>query len=231
MPKNPTLAIDAHLLSKHFSTPAGTVSLFENLNLQVAAGDSLAIIGQSGVGKSTLLSLLAGLDTPSSGSVKLLDTDLQTLNDDAASAWRAANLGFIFQSFHLLPELTALENVQLALDIRGDKTAASKAQQLLEQVGLGNRGHHYPAELSGGEQQRVAIARAFVTRPNILFADEPTGNLDAETGEAIIQMLFDLNASHHTTLVLITHDPALASRCQHQYRLSQGQLSPQEQAT
>lgn len=184
----------------------------------------MAIIGQSGAGKSTLLSLLAGLDEPTSGTVKLMETDLSQLSDAARSAWRSTNLSFIFQAFHLLPELTALENVQLPLDIRGDKQAAQQAARLLGKVGLSERQDHYPAQLSGGEQQRVAIARAFVTAPSILFADEPTGNLDAETGENIITQLFEINAQQATTLILITHDAALASRCNRQFRLEQGML-------
>jgi putative ABC transport system ATP-binding protein len=153
-----------------------------------------------------------------------METDLSQLSDAARSAWRSTNLSFIFQAFHLLPELTALENVQLPLDIRGDKQAAQQAARLLDKVGLSDRQDHYPAQLSGGEQQRVAIARAFVTAPSILFADEPTGNLDAETGENIITQLFDINAQQATTLILITHDAALASRCNRQFRLEQGML-------
>ena len=200
------------------------IHLFNDLSLNIQQGESVAIIGQSGAGKSTLLSLLAGLDVPTSGTVKLLETDLSQLSDAERSAWRSENLSFIFQAFHLLPELTALENVQLPLDIRGDKQAAPKAKNLLDKVGLSDRQSHYPAQLSGGEQQRVAIARAFVTTPSILFADEPTGNLDAETGENIITQLFDINAQQSTTLVLITHDAALASRCNRQFRLEQGIL-------
>lgn len=200
------------------------IHLFNDLSLNIQQGESVAIIGQSGAGKSTLLSLLAGLDVPTSGTVKLLETDLSQLSDAERSAWRSENLSFIFQAFHLLPELTALENVQLPLDIRGDKQAAPKAKNLLDKVGLSDRQSHYPAQLSGGEQQRVAIARAFVTTPSILFADEPTGNLDAETGENIITQLFDINAQQATTLVLITHDAALASRCNRQFRLEQGIL-------
>ena len=200
MPETAPIAINANHLAKTFKTQAGELTLFNNLSLQVQQGESIAIIGQSGAGKSTLLSLLAGLDTPTSGNVQLSGVDLSTLEDSERAAWRAQHLGFIFQSFHLLPELNATENVQLPLH------------------------DHYPAQLSGGEQQRVAIARAFVTSPTILFADEPTGNLDAETGEKIIQQLFDLNARKSTTLVLITHDDHLASRCDRQFRLSNGQL-------
>ena len=224
MPETAPIAINANHLAKTFKTQGGELTLFNNLSLQVQQGESIAIIGQSGAGKSTLLSLLAGLDTPTSGNVQLSGVDLSTLEDSERAAWRAQHLGFIFQSFHLLPELNATENVQLPLDIRGDKLASNKAMSLLDQVGLSHRHDHYPAQLSGGEQQRVAIARAFVTSPTILFADEPTGNLDAETGEKIIQQLFDLNARKSTTLVLITHDDHLASRCDRQFRLSNGQL-------
>ena len=218
-------AIEANLLAKRFTTQANELCLFENLSLRVAQGESVAIIGQSGAGKSTLLSLLAGLDTPSQGEVRLLGSNLHRLKDSEASAWRAKHLSFIFQSFHLLPELSALENVRLPLDIQGDAHAAEKAKTLLAQVGLGERLAHYPAQLSGGEQQRVAIARAFVTQPGILFADEPTGNLDSQTGEQIIEQLFALNRQPGTTLVLITHDPALAARCDRQLLLANGQLS------
>lgn len=221
---NTSFAIEAHHLAKTFVTQAGVIRLFNDLSLTIQQGESVAIIGQSGAGKSTLLSLLAGLDAPSTGSVKLLGTDLSTLSDTDSSAWRTKNLSFIFQAFHLLPELTALENTQLPLDIRGDKQAAEKAASLLDKVGLSDRQGHYPAQLSGGEQQRVAIARAFVTHPTILFADEPTGNLDTETGKNIITQLFELNAQQDTTLVLITHDAALASRCDRQFRLEQGLL-------
>lgn len=231
MLKKSSFAIDANNLSKRFLTQAGEITLFENLSLQVEAGDSIAIIGQSGAGKSTLLSLLAGLDTPNEGSIFLDGIELSQLSDDKSSAWRAENLSFVFQSFHLLPELTAIENVQLPLEIRGEAKATEQARILLKRVGLEAREDHYPSELSGGEQQRVAIARAFVTRPKILFADEPTGNLDTDTGETIIQQLFRLNETEHTTLVLITHDSQLAARCQQQYRLNKGQLHRIEEAT
>ncbi|MGY8869511.1 MAG: ABC transporter ATP-binding protein [Pseudomonadales bacterium] len=219
-----SFAIETPHPAKTFSTQAGAIHLFKGLSLNIQQGESVAIIGQSGAGKSTLLSLLAGLDEPTSGTVKLMETDLSQLSDAARSVWRSTNLSFIFQAFHLLPELTALENVQLPLDIRGDKQAAQQAARLLDKVGLSDRQDHYPAQLSGGEQQRVAIARAFVTAPSILFADEPTGNLDAETGENIITQLFDINAQQATTLILITHDAALASRCNRQFRLEQGML-------
>ena len=218
-------SIVAHQLSKTFDTHTGPLTLFESLSLEIRSGETVAIIGQSGAGKSTLLSLLAGLDTPSSGNVQLSGVDLSQMSDEERSAWRAKHVGFIFQSFHLLPELSALENVQLPLDIRGEDNSAAKAKALLEQVGLGHRVDHRPSQLSGGEQQRVAIARAFVTEPDILFADEPTGNLDTDTGESIIAQLFDLNAKHNTTLILITHDRELAQRCNRQFRLADGALT------
>ncbi|WP_136681477.1 ABC transporter ATP-binding protein [Neptunomonas sp. XY-337] len=226
-------ALEANLLAKTFATQTEPLTLFENLSLTIKQGESVAIIGQSGAGKSTLLSLLAGLDEPTDGSIRLLGEDINHLDDEARSRWRATHLSFIFQSFHLLPELTAQENVQLPLEIRGDRDAVERARTLLTQVGLKERCHHYPSQLSGGEQQRVAIARAFVTAPHILFADEPTGNLDTKTGEKIIHQLFDMNATHQTTLILITHDPALAARCSRQYRLEQGKLLevlPQQEA-
>lgn len=217
-------AIEALNLGKQFITSSGPLSLFSELNLRVAAGESVAIVGPSGAGKSTLLSLLAGLDTPNQGQIRLLGQDLTQLSDQQSAAWRARHLSFIFQSFHLLPELTALENVRLPLDIQADPAAADKARALLDQVGLGQRHQHYPGQLSGGEQQRVAIARAFVSEPAILFADEPTGNLDSDTGAHIIDQLFSLNQQTRTTLVLITHDSSLANRCQRQLRLTHGQL-------
>ena len=221
-------AIEANDLAKSFSTQDGEISLFRNLSFRIQKGESVAIIGQSGAGKSTLLSILAGLDTPSTGNVSLLGTQLHNLSDKERAQWRANNISFIFQSFHLLPELNAQENVQLPLEIRGDSNAADKAANLLTQVGLGSRQTHFPSQLSGGEQQRVAIARAFVTQPAILFADEPTGNLDADTGQKIIDQLFSLNQQTQTTLILITHDAALAARCQRQFVLDKGQLMEKE---
>lgn len=221
-------AIEANDLAKSFSTQDGEISLFRNLSFRIQKGESVAIIGQSGAGKSTLLSILAGLDTPSTGNVSLLGTHLHNLSDKERAQWRANNISFIFQSFHLLPELNAQENVQLPLEIRGESNAADKAANLLTQVGLGSRQTHFPSQLSGGEQQRVAIARAFVTQPAILFADEPTGNLDADTGQKIIDQLFSLNKQTQTTLILITHDAALAARCQRQFVLDKGQLMEKE---
>ena len=221
-------SIEANDLAKSFSTQDGEISLFRNLSFRIQKGESVAIIGQSGAGKSTLLSILAGLDTPSTGNVSLLGTHLHNLSDKERAQWRANNISFIFQSFHLLPELNAQENVQLPLEIRGESEAADKAANLLTQVGLGSRQTHFPSQLSGGEQQRVAIARAFVTQPAILFADEPTGNLDADTGQKIIDQLFSLNQQTQTTLILITHDAALAARCQRQFVLDKGQLMEKE---
>jgi len=198
--------------------------LFEDLNLEVRRGESVAIIGPSGAGKSTLLSLLAGLDQPSSGTIRLAGKDLASLDESARSRLRARSVSFVFQSFHLLPELSALDNVRLPLDIRGDADSEQTSQHWLSQVGLASRAEHLPGQLSGGEQQRVAIARAFASNPEILFADEPTGNLDSDTGASIVDQLFRLNAQQQTTLILITHDSQLASRCSRRLHLRQGQI-------
>jgi len=200
------------------------VDLFRNLDLRIHPGESLAIIGRSGAGKSTLLSLLAGLDTPSSGRILFAGQSLDQLDDAARAALRLQQISFIFQSFHLLPELNALDNVRLPLEIQGRKDADAQARHWLEQVGLDARLDHYPAQLSGGEQQRVAIARAFATEPRVLFADEPTGNLDDDTGHQIIEQLFRLNAETGTTLILITHDVDLAARCRRRLHLHNGRL-------
>lgn len=200
------------------------MDLFRNLDLRIHTGESLAIIGRSGAGKSTLLSLLAGLDTPSSGRILFAGQSLDQLDDAARAALRLQQISFIFQSFHLLPELNALDNVRLPLEIQGRKDADAQARHWLEQVGLGARLDHYPAQLSGGEQQRVAIARAFATEPRVLFADEPTGNLDDDTGHQIIEQLFRLNAETGTTLILITHDVDLAARCRRRLHLHNGRL-------
>ncbi|MFT5706347.1 MAG: putative ABC transport system ATP-binding protein [Oceanospirillaceae bacterium] len=223
------LAIDAQQLSKSFPHTSATgtedsISLFKDLNLQINKGESVAIIGPSGTGKSTLLSLLACLDTPSSGLVTLSGVDLNSLEPEKKAAWRAKNISFVFQSFHLLSELSALENTQLPLDIQGHAQSEQQALQWLGAVGLGPRVKHFPAQLSGGEQQRVAIARAFVTQPSLLFADEPTGNLDTNTGETIIKLLFDFSVKTEATLILITHDEHLASRCDRMFKLADGQL-------
>lgn len=220
-----TSVILAQNLAKHFATQSGQLSLFNDINLDIQAGESVAIVGPSGTGKSTLLSILAGLDEPSSGAVLLKGTDLNALNDNDRAEFRNKEISFVFQAFHLLPDLTALQNVMLPLQIRSHKQAEDTARKWLHSVGLGQRLHHKPSELSGGEQQRVAIARSFATSPSILFADEPTGNLDEKTGEQIIQQIFTLNQVQKTTLVLITHDPSLAKRCDRSFQLHQGTLT------
>ncbi len=216
-------AIEVIGLHKRVPDALGELSILDNINFTVARGESIAITGASGSGKSTLLGLLAGLDTPTQGQVKLLGQSLFDLDEDGRAALRAKSLGFVFQSFQLLPNLTALENVMLPLELAG-RPAQTLAIEMLEQVGLSQRLHHYPSTLSGGEQQRVSLARAFVQRPALLFADEPTGSLDHATGARIIEMLFSLYASLGTTLVLVTHDPQLAARCDRQLVLQGGQL-------
>lgn len=223
---NVDIILSAHDVAKRFPTQVGELELFRNINLQVMRGESVAIIGPSGAGKSTLLSLLAGLDLASDGHIEIAGTRLDTLNEQERARLRAREISFVFQTFHLLPELSALENVLLPLEIRAIPDARTLARQWLDSVGLGERLNHYPAQLSGGEQQRVAIARAFASRPALLFADEPTGNLDEQTGHTIIDQLFRLNHEQGTTLVLITHDSQLASRCQRCLRLHQGILEP-----
>ena len=194
------------------------------MSLAVGAGESVAVVGASGAGKSTLLALLAGLDEPSAGAVWLEGVELSALDEDGRAAARARHVGFVFQAFHLIPSLTALENVMLPLELAGRADARAAAREVLKQVGLESRLGHYPRQLSGGEQQRVAIARAFVTRPSLLFVDEPTGNLDAATGARVIQLLFDLNAAAGTTLVLVTHDHGLAARCGRVIELAAGRV-------
>lgn len=211
-------------LCKQVSTAAGPLVILDRVNLSIQRGESVAVVGESGSGKSTLLGLLAGLDTPSSGRVVFEGHDLGSLDEDGRAALRAGEVGFVFQSFQLMPSLTALENVMLPLELSGDKEAEPQARDLLEKVGLTHRWHHYPRQLSGGEQQRVAIARAFSVGPKLLYADEPTGNLDRRTGQRVIDTLFALNAEHATTLVLISHDEALASRCGRTLRLDTGRL-------
>ncbi len=211
-------------LTKQVSTGDEKLTILENINLEVNAGDSVAVVGASGSGKSTLLGLLAGLDTPSSGKVHLDGQDIFALDEDARAAVRGRMLGFVFQSFQLLPALTAIENVMLPLELAGANEVYTPALQLLERVGLGMRLKHYPRQLSGGEQQRVAIARAFVTQPQLLLADEPTGNLDSATGAQIIELMFELNREHGTTLVLVTHDEAISSRCAWRIRLAGGKI-------
>jgi putative ABC transport system ATP-binding protein len=201
-----------------------TLTILQDIDLAVARGEAVAIVGASGSGKSTLLGLLAGLDVPSGGRVTLDGQDLFSLDEDGRARLRAEKVGFVFQSFQLLPAFTALENVMLPLELAGRADAATSARQMLERVGLGERLGHYPKHLSGGEQQRVALARAFVVRPKVLFADEPTGNLDAQTGADIIDLLFELNAESGTTLILVTHDEALAHRCARSIRLVGGRI-------
>jgi putative ABC transport system ATP-binding protein len=205
--------LKAENLSKQVSSPEGSLTIVHGVSLDIAAGESVAVVGPSGAGKSTLLALLAGLDLPTTGRVLLAGTDLTALDEDGRARLRAQRVGFVFQSFHLIPALTALENVMLPLELAGRPDARSAAFETLQRVGLKGRTGHYPRQLSGGEQQRVALARAFVTRPAVLFADEPTGNLDSATGGRVGELLFELNANSHTTLVLVTHDRELASRC------------------
>lgn len=217
-------AVEAIQLSKHISSGDSTLRILTDLNLHVPAGERLAIIGSSGSGKSTLLGLLAGLDTPTQGKVLINAQDIGQLDEDGRAAVRGKHMGFVFQSFQLLPSLTALENVMLPLQLAGSEDARDQALAALARVGLEHRLTHYPRQLSGGEQQRVAIARAFAPGPHILFADEPTGNLDGDTGQKIIELLFALNAEAGTTLILVTHDAVLASRCQRILKLHGGQL-------
>jgi putative ABC transport system ATP-binding protein len=219
-----TVVLAAEGLGKQVSSPEGTLAILADVSLSIRRGESVAIIGASGAGKSTLLALLAGLDEPTSGRASLAGNDLTALDEDGRAAVRARHVGFVFQSFHLVPSLTALENVMLPLELarRGDARTAAGA--VLGRVGLAERVGHYPRQLSGGEQQRVAIARAFVTQPDVLFADEPTGNLDAQTGEKIMDLLFGLNRASQTTLVLVTHDASLAARCDRVIRLDAGRV-------
>ena len=200
------------------------LTILDDVSFAVAAGETVAIVGASGAGKSTLLALLAGLDEPSAGGVWLEGIELSALDEDGRAAARARHVGFVFQSFHLVPSLTAHENVMLPLELAGRSDARAAARAVLQQVGLAPRLGHYPRQLSGGEQQRVAIARAFVTRPSVLFADEPTGNLDTATGGRVIELLFDLNSANGTTLVLVTHDRAIAGRCNRLIELDAGRL-------
>jgi putative ABC transport system ATP-binding protein len=216
--------LEARSLRKQVTSPEGMLTILDDVSLAVGAGESVAVVGASGAGTSTLLALLAGLDEPSAGSVWLDGIELSALDEDGRAAVRARQVGFVFQSFHLVPSLTAHENVMLPLELAGRADARAAARAVLAQVGLAPRLGHYPRQLSGGEQQRVAIARAFVTRPSVLFADEPTGNLDTATGQRVIELLFDLNAANGTTLVLVTHDREIARRCGRLVEMDAGRL-------
>ena len=216
--------LTARGLSKEVNSPAGLLTILDDVTLAIERGETVAVVGASGAGKSTLLALLAGLDEPSAGQVWLADHELTAMDEDGRAAVRARHVGFVFQAFHLVPSLTAIENVMLPLELAGRRDARAAAAEVMQRVGLAERARHYPRQLSGGEQQRVAIARAFVTRPDVLFADEPTGNLDTATGERIVDLLFDLNSVAGTTLVLVTHDRTLAARCTRIVRLDAGRL-------
>jgi putative ABC transport system ATP-binding protein len=216
--------LDVHRLTKTYRTANGTLTVLRDITFSLAAGDTCAILGPSGSGKTTLLGLCAGLDEPSDGEVRLNRIRLNSLDEDSRARVRSEFVGFVFQTFQLLPTLTALENVMVPMELRGQNHVREQAIALLEKVGLADRWSHFPAQLSGGEQQRVALARAFINRPKILFADEPTGNLDAETGHKIIETLFELNATAGTTLVLVTHDSELAGRAQRIIRLKAGAM-------
>jgi putative ABC transport system ATP-binding protein len=227
MQNNIEPVIEVRGLSKRVKDATGELIILDQIDLSIEKGSSVAIVGASGSGKSTLLGLLAGLDSATAGTVRLLGRDLGTLSEDERAALRSGSVGFVFQSFQLMPHLTALENVMLPLELRGDvphKEIATRARDLLEQVGLGQRTAHYPKLLSGGEQQRVALARAFVTHPAVLFADEPTGSLDAATGYAIIDLMFAMNRRNGATLILVTHDAELAERCDATVTIEAGRL-------
>jgi putative ABC transport system ATP-binding protein len=220
----------ARNVSKQVSSPEGSLTILSNVSFAIDKGDSVAVVGASGAGKSTLLALLAGLDLPTEGQIWLSGVNLTNLDEDGRAELRAANVGFVFQSFHLVPSLNALENVMLPLELAGKDSPRQKALDILQQVGLGERWSHYPAQLSGGEKQRVAIARAFATEPAVLFADEPTGNLDSRTGEHVIDLMFELNRDSSTTLILVTHDKSLAARCDRIISLDGGLLVSDEKA-
>ena len=221
---NSVKVLSANHLGKQVMSSDGALAILHDICFDLYQGESVAITGSSGSGKSTLLSLLAGLDTPTAGNVVMMGQDLNQLNEDGRASLRASHVGFVFQSFQLLPHLNALENVMLPAELRGDLDAKDKATHWLNKVGLKDRLKHFPKTLSGGEQQRVALARAFINQPAILFADEPTGSLDEASGNRVIDLLFDLNQANHSTLILVTHDPALASRCQRQLQLQGGKL-------
>lgn len=216
--------LEAHQVSKEVSSPEGTLTILKDVSFRIVAGETVAVVGPSGAGKSTLLALLAGLDLPTRGYIDLNGVNLSNLDEDGRALVRAEHVGFVFQSFHLVPSLNALENVMLPLELAGHGDARLAAREIIEKVGLADRWSHYPAQLSGGEKQRVAIARAFATEPAVLFADEPTGNLDSRTGTNIMKLMFDLNRSSSTTLILVTHDNSLAERCDRVLALDAGSL-------
>jgi putative ABC transport system ATP-binding protein len=218
------IVLEAQNLTRKVSSPEGELTIVGDVSLQILQGETVALVGASGAGKSTLLALLAGLDLPTSGRVLLDGSVLTAMNEDERARLRANRVGFVFQAFHLVPSLTALENVMLPLELVGRRDARDAARSMLARVGLGDRTGHYPRQLSGGEQQRVALARASVTRPAVLFADEPTGNLDTTTGTSICDLLFDLNRESGTTLLLVTHDTKLAARCQRTITMSAGRI-------
>ncbi|WP_411031477.1 ABC transporter ATP-binding protein [Spongiimicrobium sp. 3-5] len=220
--------LNVHNLGKSFTSGSKKLTVLDDISFQIEQGDTFAIVGPSGSGKTTLLGLCAGLDVPDSGTVELCGSSLSQLNEDERALLRNREVGFIFQNFQLLPTLTALENVSVPLELQGVKSAGKAAMELLDKVGLADRFHHYPSQLSGGEQQRVALARAFSNRPSILFADEPTGNLDEETGEKVVKLLFELNKEAGTTLVIVSHDLDLANRTQHILRLKGGKIIANE---
>jgi len=222
--KGGSVVLSAQGLSKQVSSPEGTLTILSDVSFAIQRGESVAVVGPSGAGKSTLLALLAGLDLPSSGYVTLNGANLGELDEDGRARIRADSVGFVFQSFHLVPSLNALENVMLPLELAGSRDARAVSKEIIKKVGLGDRWSHYPAQLSGGEKQRVAIARAFATDPAVLFADEPTGNLDARTGATILELMFELNRNSSTTLVLVSHDTALAGRCDRILSLDVGKL-------
>lgn len=223
---SPEIKLEAVRLT--LTSAAGPVDILRGIDLTVEPGETIGLIGPSGSGKSTLLSVMAGLEKPTSGTVTVAGHGLHALDEDRLARFRRDHVGIVFQSFHLIPTMTALENVSIPLELAGDRAAAQKARAELELVGLGHRLDHYPAQLSGGEQQRVALARALVGSPRILFADEPTGNLDGRTGETIIELLFGLGRQRGATLVLVTHDPGLAARCDRRLRLADGQVVADE---
>jgi putative ABC transport system ATP-binding protein len=220
-----TKILNVSHLEKSYSSGDKTLKVLQDISFDVEAKTTFSIVGPSGSGKTTLLGLCAGLDRQDSGSIELCGSELNNLSEDERAALRNQKIGFVFQDFQLIPTLTALENVSVPLELRGEKQASSMSQSLLEKVGLKNRIHHYPSQLSGGEQQRVALARAFSTRPEVLFADEPTGNLDAETGEKVEKLLFELNQDFGTTLIIVTHDIELANKTQHVLKLRGGRIA------